>query len=89
MLGTPDYIAPEVLSGLGYEQDCDWWSLGTIMFECQVGWPPFVAEDVYDTYRKTVNWRQTLYFPDDIQLGSEAVSLMRRYSPDPFPDMPN
>ena len=35
------------------------------MFECLIGWPPFCAEDAHDTYRKIVNWKQTLYFPDD------------------------
>ncbi|EGS21633.1 uncharacterized protein CTHT_0034970 [Thermochaetoides thermophila DSM 1495] len=76
-VGTPDYIAPEIFTGNGYSFDCDWWSLGTIMFECLVGWPPFCAEDSHDTYRKIVNWRQTLYFPEDIQLGAEAEHLIR------------
>ncbi|KAH8886901.1 Serine/threonine-protein kinase cot-1 [Thozetella sp. PMI_491] len=76
-VGTPDYIAPEIFTGKGYSFDCDWWSLGTIMFECLVGWPPFCAEDSHDTYRKIVNWRQSLYFPDDIQLGVEAENLIR------------
>ncbi|KAL1836430.1 hypothetical protein VTJ49DRAFT_5151 [Mycothermus thermophilus] len=76
-VGTPDYIAPEIFTGHGYSFDCDWWSLGTIMFECLVGWPPFCAEDSHDTYRKIVNWRQSLYFPDDIQLGAEAEDLIR------------
>ncbi len=35
------------------------------MFECLIGWPPFCAEDAHDTYRKIVNWKQTLYFPED------------------------
>lgn len=35
------------------------------MFECLVGWPPFCAEDAHDTYRKIVNWRQMLYFPEE------------------------
>lgn len=78
-VGTPDYIAPEIFTGHGYSFDCDWWSLGTIMFECLVGWPPFCAEDHHDTYRKIVNWRQTLYFPDDITLGVDAESLIRRF----------
>lgn len=79
-VGTPDYIAPEIFTGAGYGNDCDWWSLGTIMFECQVGWPPFCAEDAHDTYRKIVNWRQSLYFPEDVQLGPEAENLIRRYA---------
>lgn len=64
-VGTPDYIAPEIFNGQGYSFSCDWWSVGAIMFECLIGWPPFCAEDAHDTYRKIVNWKQTLYFPDD------------------------
>ena len=49
------------------------------MFECLVGWPPFCAEDTHDTYRKIVNWRETLYFPDELVLGREAEDMIRRY----------
>ena len=77
-VGTPDYVAPEVLSGQGYSFSCDWWSLGAIMFECLVGWPPFWAEDEVATSRKIVNWQQMLYFPEDLQLAPEAEDLIRR-----------
>lgn len=70
-VGTPDYIAPEIFGGHGYSFACDWWSVGAIMFECLVGWPPFCAEDAHDTYRKIVNWRQTLYFPEENPLLDE------------------
>ena len=77
-VGTPDYIAPEIFTGHGYARDCDWWSLGTIMFECLVGWPPFCSEDPHDTCRKIVNWPQTLWIPDEVELGPEAQNLIRR-----------
>jgi len=48
------------------------------MYECLVGWPPFCADDRRDTYRKIVNWPQCLYFPEEINLSREAVSLIRR-----------
>lgn len=78
-VGTPDYIAPEIFLGQGYTYLCDWWSVGAIMFECLVGWPPFCAEDTHDTYRKIVNWRETLYFPDELVLGREAEDMIRRF----------
>ncbi|KAF2145789.1 uncharacterized protein K452DRAFT_220971 [Aplosporella prunicola CBS 121167] len=76
-VGTPDYIAPEIFSGKGYDFGCDWWSVGTIMFECLIGWPPFCAEEPHDTYRKIVDWPRNLHFPPDQQLGVEAEDFIR------------
>lgn len=77
-VGTPDYIAPEIFIHQGYGQECDWWSLGAIMFECLVGWPPFCSETPQETYRKILNWQDTLQFPDDIHLSAESEDLIRR-----------
>ncbi|ORY13712.1 kinase-like domain-containing protein [Clohesyomyces aquaticus] len=76
-VGTPDYIAPEIFSGQGYDFGCDWWSVGTIMFECLIGWPPFCAEEPHDTYRKIVDWPRNLHFPPDQQLGADAESFIK------------
>jgi len=78
-VGTPDYIAPEIFSGKGYGFECDWWSVGTIMFECLIGWPPFCAEEPHDTYRKIVDWPRHLHFPPDQTLGAEAENFIRRF----------
>eukprot|EP00808_Paulinella_micropora_P014041 g26282.t1 len=77
-VGTPDYIAPEVFAQTGYGQECDWWSLGVIMYECLVGYPPFYAEDPMSTCRKIVNWSKTLVFPAEANLSPAAVDLIRK-----------
>ncbi|KAJ2002909.1 Serine/threonine-protein kinase [Coemansia thaxteri] len=76
-VGTPDYIAPEIFLQQGYGKACDWWSLGAIMFECLVGYPPFCSENTHETYRKIMHWRESLVFPDDVRLSPDSVHLIR------------
>jgi serum/glucocorticoid-regulated kinase 2 len=39
--GTPEYIAPEILSGKGHSYTADWWALGVLTYEMLTGVPPF------------------------------------------------
>lgn len=78
-VGTPDYIAPEIFIHQGYGQECDWWSLGAIMFECLIGWPPFCSENPHDTYRKILNWQESFQIPEDVHLSPEAEDLIKRF----------
>ncbi|KAK4366096.1 hypothetical protein RND71_013976 [Anisodus tanguticus] len=77
-VGTPDYIAPEVLLKKGYGMECDWWSLGAIMYEMLVGYPPFYSDDPMSTCRKIVNWKSHLKFPEEAKLSSEAEDLISK-----------
>nr|XP_043620658.1 serine/threonine-protein kinase tricornered [Erigeron canadensis]XP_043620659.1 serine/threonine-protein kinase tricornered [Erigeron canadensis] len=77
-VGTPDYIAPEVLLKKGYSLECDWWSLGAIMYEMLVGYPPFYSDDPMSTCRKIVHWKSHLKFPQEAQLSLEAKDLISR-----------
>jgi protein-serine/threonine kinase len=49
------------------------------MFECLVGYPPFCSENAHDTYRKIIDWRNQLWFPEDVRLSREAEDMIRRY----------
>ncbi|KAL3642906.1 hypothetical protein CASFOL_013721 [Castilleja foliolosa] len=77
-VGTPDYIAPEVLLKKGYGVECDWWSLGAIMYEMLIGYPPFYSDDPITTCKKIVNWRNHLQFPSETRASPEAKDLIRR-----------
>lgn len=48
------------------------------MFECLCGYPPFCSENPHETYRKIMNWRESLIFPDDQPISREAEDLIRR-----------
>ena len=78
-VGTPDYIAPEIFNQQGYGKECDWWSLGAIMFECLVGYPPFCSDSTHETYQRIVQWQSYLAFPEDIHLSLESEDMIRRY----------
>jgi len=75
-VGTPDYIAPEVFSKRGYDKKVDWWSLGVIMYECCVGFPPFYADDPLATCRKIVHFRRYFRIPSDAPLSEDCKDLV-------------
>lgn len=77
-MGTPDYIAPEVFSQGGYGLEVDWWSVGVILFEMLVGYPPFFSENPSDTCQKIVQWKKYFVIPIDSNLSLEADNLIRK-----------
>lgn len=44
ILGTPDYLAPELLKGESHGKEVDWWALGACLYEFMTGVPPFNDE---------------------------------------------
>eukprot|EP00397_Hematodinium_sp_SG-2012_P016978 GEMP01017340.1.p1 GENE.GEMP01017340.1~~GEMP01017340.1.p1 ORF type:complete len:809 (+),score=136.37 GEMP01017340.1:156-2582(+) len=72
--GTPDYFAPEVLSGNGHNYGIDWWTLGILIFELMQGKPPFDSPDPLWTYQKIkigiagVRFRKPTFSPSLIDL---------------------
>ena len=52
LCGTPNYIAPEVLTKKGHSYEVDVWSIGCIMYTLLVGKPPFETQTLKDTYKR-------------------------------------
>ena len=77
-VGTPDYIAPEVFLQTGYNTSCDWWSLGVIMYEMLIGYPPFCSETPQETYKKVMHWRESLVFPPEVPISDKSKATIRR-----------
>lgn len=83
LVGTPNYIATEILRREGYTQLCDWWSVGVIMYEMMVGQPPFMASTPAETQLKIINWREHLRIPLLPYMSQAAVDLIRCLCCDP------
>ncbi|CAI8048891.1 Serine/threonine-protein kinase N2, partial [Geodia barretti] len=72
--GTPEFLAPEVLTDVSYTRAVDWWGLGVLIYEMLVGESPFPGDDEEEVFDSIVN--------DDVRyprfLSSEAISIMRK-----------
>uniref|UniRef100_A0A8C1T761 Rho-associated protein kinase 2 n=1 Tax=Cyprinus carpio TaxID=7962 RepID=A0A8C1T761_CYPCA len=79
-VGTPDYISPEVLKSQGgdgyYGRECDWWSVGVFIYEMLVGDTPFYADSLVGTYSKIMDHKNSLNFPDDVEISQEAKNII-------------
>ncbi|KAL6721902.1 serine/threonine-protein kinase dbf2 [Lecanora helva] len=63
IVGSPDYMAPEVLKGEQYDFTVDYWSLGCMLFEALSGYPPFAGSTVDETWQNLRNWDKVLKKP--------------------------
>ncbi|XP_041824923.1 serine/threonine-protein kinase greatwall isoform X2 [Melanotaenia boesemani] len=55
ILGTPDYLAPELLLGKPHDCMVDWWALGVCLFEFFTGVPPFNDETPQLVFQNILN----------------------------------
>nr|XP_025974816.1 citron Rho-interacting kinase isoform X6 [Dromaius novaehollandiae] len=82
-VGTPDYMAPEMLTGLNgdgkasYGPECDWWSLGVIAYEMIYGRSPFTEGTSAKTFNNIMNFQRFLKFPEDVKVSSEFLDLIQ------------
>lgn len=82
VVGSPDYMAPEVLKGEEYDFTVDYWSLGCMLFEALSGYPPFAGATVDETWQNLRRWEKVLRRPkfedSSYQLSARTWDLITR-----------
>ncbi|CAK1601958.1 unnamed protein product [Parnassius mnemosyne] len=75
ILGTPDYLAPELLLRQGHGPQVDWWALGVCLYEFMTGVPPFNDETPQAVFKNILS--RNIEWPEaDEALSPEAVSAI-------------
>ncbi|KAF9660801.1 hypothetical protein SADUNF_Sadunf19G0035700 [Salix dunnii] len=78
VVGTPYYVAPEVVMGRDYNEKVDVWSAGVVLYAMLAGFPPFYGETVEEIFEAVV--RGNLRFPPKVfrNISPEAKDLLRK-----------
>jgi serine/threonine-protein kinase RIM15 len=77
-VGTPDYLAPETVNGVGQDEMSDWWSVGCILFEFLYGYPPFHAGTPDEVFENILARRISWPDDNDFDVSPEAKDLMNK-----------
>ena len=77
IVGTPDYLAPESILGVGMDDfGVDWWAVGVILFEFLHGYPPFHASTPSDVFDRILS--RQIAWDADIGIPPDAHDLIDR-----------
>jgi serine/threonine protein kinase len=76
LVGTPDYVAPEIVLSRQHSFSADYWSLGAMLYEFVVGVPPFHAATEAETHRRAVIGH--LRWPDGCSVSPQFRDLVGR-----------
>ncbi|KAM4828667.1 serine/threonine-protein kinase greatwall isoform 2-T2 [Thomomys bottae] len=71
ILGTPDYLAPELLLGTAHGPAVDWWALGVCLFEFLTGIPPFNDETAQQVFQNIL--KRDIPWPEDEEKLSDSA----------------
>eukprot|EP01124_Arcella_intermedia_P028340 TRINITY_DN5738_c0_g2_i1.p1 TRINITY_DN5738_c0_g2~~TRINITY_DN5738_c0_g2_i1.p1 ORF type:complete len:295 (+),score=83.75 TRINITY_DN5738_c0_g2_i1:70-885(+) len=75
-LGTPHFIAPEVLECRGYSKPVDMWSAGAILYLILCGYPPFYSECEPELFESIMTANYQFYDPHWVDISHEAKDLI-------------
>jgi calcium-dependent protein kinase len=77
VVGTPYYVAPEVLKG-SYDGRCDVWSLGIMLFVFLCGYPPFEGDNNKEIFKNVLKQELTFDPADWDTVSPEAKDLVSK-----------
>ncbi|MEQ2291195.1 hypothetical protein AMECASPLE_010933, partial [Ameca splendens] len=72
--GTPEFLAPEVLTDNSYTRSVDWWELGVLIYEMLLGESPFPGDDEEEVFDSIVN--EEVRYPRS--LSPQSTSLIQK-----------
>jgi calcium-dependent protein kinase len=76
-VGTPFYISPEVLSG-NYDESCDLWSAGCILYCMLCGYPPFYGDDNQEIMTKVMMRNYVFEGEEWMSVSKDAINLVKK-----------
>ena len=76
-VGTTFYMAPEVIQG-NYNEKCDIWACGVILYIMLCGKPPFYSENEEELKKKICSMKYNFDYPEFKKVSKDAINLIKK-----------
>lgn len=76
LVGTPEYLSPEVVNGDGHTKITDWWNVGILIYELLYGFPPFYDENIERVFDLIT--LSEIKFPSEMNISYNAKDIIQK-----------
>jgi len=76
IVGTPEYLPPEIIIQKGHNMSADWWSFGVFIYEMIVGTPPFYSKNQHQMFCQII--KEDFQFPVQLNISNDCKDLVRK-----------